>query len=74
MPFRPQKQVLSALNAMGKILLKKLESPVESYETGVMPPFMWEIVKYNIIGLGRFDYQSMWADNPKALVGKRTDP
>jgi hypothetical protein len=35
-----------------------------------MPPFMWEIVKYNIIGLGRFDYQSMWADNPKEFVKK----
>jgi len=32
-----------------------------------------EIVKYNMIGLGRFDYQSMWADNFRDLAEKRPD-
>ncbi len=36
MPFEPQKYVLSVFNAMGRSLLKRLESPVESYEKRII--------------------------------------
>jgi hypothetical protein len=56
----------------GTQLIMRHYSQIIPRDFDLSPNF--EIVKYNIIGLGRFDYQSMWADGPKELVKKLTDP
>lgn len=109
MPSASVKRSFDWLNAIGRSLLKRLETPSESYERMIAKAFQkvgypivpvlkpethsnekainnpygselimrhysqivprdfdlspnFEVVKYNIIGMGRFDYQSIWAD------------
>jgi hypothetical protein len=48
----------------GRHLLRRLEKPIPFYEQRIVNNLgvNFEIIKYNIVGLGAFDYQSIWAE------------
>lgn len=75
MKYSDQKHVKSNLNSIrGKDQESMLiEAEAISGVTAIPLNEYSEIVKYNMIGLGRFDYQSMWADNFRDLAEKRPD-
>ena len=71
--YSDPKHVKSNLNSIrGKDQESMLIEAISGVTTAPLNEFS-EIVKYNMIGLGRFDYQSMWADNFRDLAEKRPD-
>jgi len=49
---KPKNNPSGMLATLGRALLRRMESTTRPYEK--------RIVKYNIIGLGQFDYRSFW--------------
>ena len=55
-------QMLEHGNPYGSKLIMRHYSQITPRDFDLSPNF--QVIKYNIVGLGRFDYKSIWADKP----------
>jgi hypothetical protein len=56
-------------NPYGSALIMRHYSQIVPRDFDLSPNF--EILKYNIIGMGRFDYRTVWAEKRDLPIGRR---